>query len=125
MVTDDERREVALALDDLAERMRSWSDAELRDAAGLIESIDGYLFDFGPNGADAIVKRLAELIEPEPERTCHPVSMDWVGNPPYNTGSVCLNSITTGCSECGAPWKVSITSIPKFCPNCGAKVVSE
>ena len=50
------------------------------------------------------VSRLAELIEPEPERTCHPV----------------IEDETEVCSNCGYDidgygWS--------YCPNCGTKLV--
>lgn len=65
MPTNEERRKVSLDLKSLAKSMKSWDRDELNDAAGLIESIDVILFDIGPNNTDAIVERLAELIEPE------------------------------------------------------------
>lgn len=60
-----------------------------------------------------------------PERTCHPVLMDWTGNPPYYTGGVSLDAMTMGCSECGFPWRRGAGNLPNFCENCGAKVVDE
>lgn len=69
--------------------------------------------------------RLADLIEPEPERTCHPVMMAWNGETPYRSSDVVLDAMTTGCSECGYPWKPSSTRLPNFCEHCGARVVDE
>lgn len=66
---------------------------------------------------------LADLIEPEPERTCRVVPMDAAGNPPYMKGDWILNAISDGCSECGYPFDSLNRGIPNYCSNCGAKVV--
>lgn len=124
MPTNDERREVALALNGLADDMQSWSDEELRDAAGLIESIDTILFNFGPNSADAIAKRLADLIEPEPERTCQMDKSEFADFAQEYEG---LHS----CHKCGEQTAVLACVNesgdmewvkPRFCGFCGAKV---
>ena len=64
-------------------------------------------------------KRLADLIEPEPERT---------GRNTYEGREL-------ECSECGTQWHLLVREdvvtewahvrTPNYCPNCGAKVVSE
>lgn len=66
--------------------------------------------------------RLANLIYPESERTCHIVDMDLAGNPPYRQGNLILNSMSDGCSECGYPFDTVNNGVPNYCPNCGAKV---
>lgn len=53
---------------------------------------------------------LADLIEPEPERTCHEERTD--------RGGV-AGVPSPVCSECGAQWAAG-----RYCPNCGARVVS-
>lgn len=66
------------------------------------------------------------------ERTCHTVSMDCFGNPPFNTSGFNGNSTACGCSECGAPWSTmgifrgnQLSHNFRACPICGAKVVTE
>lgn len=55
-----------------------------------------------------ICARLADLIEPAPERTCRLVED---------------GENRTACSECGASYLCM--SDASFCPDCGAKVVGE
>ena len=106
MPTNDERRKVA---------------ARLRNAE--IENIG--LFDYSAHLGEAIgecvrlvsghpifiergLNRLADLIEPEPERTC--------GLRSRLTGWYCFE-----CSACGG----GMESGWAYCPKCGAKVVDE
>lgn len=115
-VTNGERREVA---------------HELREH-GLFESLmplDKYLawmYDVINCGRSvtSLTIRLADLIEPEPKRTCH-IKL-------YN----CTDSLGQKmhrCSECGAlmtddacffEGELDIGGF-SYCPNCGAKVVNE
>lgn len=62
--------------------------------------------------------------------TCHTVSMDCFGNPPYNKSGLQGNDVACGCSECGAPWSITglfrgnkLSHNFKACPICGRKVV--
>lgn len=106
MPTDEERREVASRLRDY-ERLRTMftesNVCAFSDALGA-----GYL-DW-----EQICARLADLIEPEPERTCR------------DEGTSAFR-----CGRCGAfALRDAITDlcgpIPiRYCPNCGAKVVDE
>ena len=110
MPTNDERREVAVKLRDMACRTNpSWP--------ALMEAL-------GCPGRAVAVQYLADLIEPE-ERTCR----NTVGKPfaGYRMFS---------CSECGAYLEVDGDTdanlfaggerpMPRYCPNCGAKVVQE
>ena len=64
------------------------------------------------------------------QRTCHTVSMDCFGNPPYNQSGLNGNSPACGCSECGAPWSTmgvfrgnQLRHNFKACPICGRRVV--
>lgn len=66
MATAKERRELATNLKSLSEVVPRGDN----DTTGFIEALDDVLFDFGPNEMSDIAKRLADLIEPEPERTC-------------------------------------------------------
>lgn len=116
MPTDNERREIAARLRNRRREMESEKPPTdsffaafvyLTNVMGAVRvGEDGNLFN-----------RLADLIEPEPERTCHD---DYDGR-------------QFRCSECGAfihllkrddafDWEFVY---PDFCPFCGAKVVGE
>ena len=118
MPTNEERREVAARLREL---VADWfDDGEFYDR-GEVEDVLGLATDDGAWYEAAGVRRLADLIEPE-ERTCHDVSFD---------------SREFVCSWCGCHidvldieseptmWLGGSPIEPSFCPNCGAKVVSE
>lgn len=102
MPTNEERRKVADRLRILAGH-REVDKELIEDALELYMGgcIDGY---------DPVsVSKLADLIEPEPERTCE------------NESSV--SGIFT-CSYCGADfYDTEISGDWNHCPNCGAKVV--
>ncbi len=100
-------------------------------------------------GGESAANVLADLIEPEPERTCHfepdviEVLLDEDGNEILDADG---NEIETGepaedcsafeCSECGYPmifdpdigwfdyWSPYKPHF-KYCPNCGAKVIHD
>ena len=105
MPTNNERREVAARL--RAHPTRSWHTVweelcSIEDACGC---------NVGQDWQDMELKdRLADLIEPEPERTCKFI--------PFieDDGSVFIEN----CSECDA----AVLSRCEFnyCPNCGARV---
>lgn len=112
MATDDERREVAA-------RLRGGYDV-VSDAHGRFW-LNGTLFgmDITARSEERIrdgLARLADLIEPEPERTCQDVEG---GN-------------FFRCSKCGCElmrfadgWKPLYMGEVRYCPNCGARVVEE
>ena len=99
-ITNDKRREVAQKLREL--EVGDFPDGRFCDW-GEVETALG-IVDYGSWYKEADVQRLADLIEPEPERTCHLVIEDETG--------VCSN-----CGEDidGYGWS--------YCPSCGAKVV--
>ena len=108
MPTNEERREVAARLRELD--TSRWYDG--MDEVYALEEACGC--DVGQDWQDMELKdRLAELIEPEPERTCKLI--------PFieDDGSVFIEN----CSECDA----AVLSRCEFnyCPNCGAKLVRE
>ena len=128
MVTDDERREVARELRELAidmnEVAKSWRLEGISTCCS--DQTDYYLIHqsvFGcvpadhmhPCDYEELHMRLADLIEPEPEHTCHIVMVspgEWE------------------CSACGGgiDWdSYDEGDLPNcnYCPNCGAKVVEE
>lgn len=100
MVTDEERREVARMLRDkkaeCEERGYPWMCDD------LILSL-GYDHDY--EAGDEIFDLLADLIEPEPERTGHLVERE--------DGS-------HACSECGASYLCMTDA--SYCPDCGVRL---
>lgn len=104
--TDEERRAVAARLRDF-ERLRpvfkESNVCAFSDALGI-----GYM-DW-----EHICARLADLIEPEPERTCRMRDAHW------DDGRRTWGCI---CSECGAKHERKSGKWMNYCPNCGAKVV--
>lgn len=126
MPTDDERREVAARLrKHIGKPLFTGQDVE--DIVGVQRS------DFDVVLADASYRRLADLIEPE-ERTCRVVTE-------MRALSQTQDMHTKSCSSCGYVFgseqhrqllpglgemvAINPVRIPKFCPNCGAKVVHD
>lgn len=104
----DERRDIAQRLRELAdycdENEMSLSDD---DWPGILSD---YIWpeDSGYHTYDDDCRRLADLIEPEPERTCRNL------NPPS-----CRDF---ECSECGESSEFTPGFMPNYCPHCGARV---
>ena len=125
MATNDERREVAAKLRGL------YPDDVLPPFAQVRKDIyEAIGCGWGQERqGQKLHKRLADLIEPEPERTCR------------NTEGVLLGLFS--CSECGLSLDLCgdgccsdstmmffkgysifrTLDMPNYCPNCGAKVV--
>lgn len=117
MPTNEERREVARNIRnaDLTkhasyyEEVKGWDHVRatrfvLVSNLGSAIGIDKAIFSI-----DDLKIRLADLIEPEPERTCKNES----SKPGIFT-----------CSYCGADfYDTEISGDWNYCPNCGAKVV--
>ena len=111
MPTDEDRREVAA-------RLRNWESfretfmespiCAVIDALGVEDYLDWR----------GVFELLADLIEPEPERTCE--------------GHRCEETDEWVCHKCGGslagcmfdPVRDGFVCVPNFCPSCGAKVVS-
>lgn len=114
MQINEERREVAARLRELAPGS-DWPDM-VAEACGLNpREMSNSFHEF----TGELCERLADLIEPEPERTCimhkeHEWNDEWE---PY--GIQCSE-----CEEFVLGWKSEFGyAIPSYCPNCGAKVV--
>lgn len=114
MPTNEERREVAA-------RLREWVGTPRLAGYGVHRVICYAIYKdawIGVNGNE-LVAAVADLIDPEPERTCRNCIdgyRDMGGNP--------LNGFA--CSECGALVEPKWTSGHprwKWCPNCGSKVI--
>lgn len=116
MIDDHKRREVARKLRVL--EVNADEDGEFYDS-GEVENVLGLFTDDGAWYEAAGVRRLADLIEPEPERTCMLASMQLTHHAPdgnrYHTCRIV-------CSECKHDMPEHGESI-NYCPFCGAKVV--
>ena len=106
MPTDEDRREVAA-------RLRNWESfretfmespiCAVIDALGVEDYLDWR----------GVFELLADLIEPEPERTCEVTEYNDCG-PHAEDCTIVLS--------CGHR---TLGYIPNYCPSCGAKVVSD
>ena len=119
MPTDEERRKVAA-------EMRGYPAELTATLHPAEEALAYYVLDLmsivGLEGEQVtdLFARLADLIEPEPERTCCNTSADVLKGP----------FTCSACDEYSETWidigfGDRMMEVPKFCPNCGAKVVEE
>lgn len=106
MPTDDERREVAA-------RLRDYVDLDFGDANPYWYVMKSAYGDVSIHGDSELFGRLADLIEPEPERTCRNLGGEEGTNYEY---------YDFACSSCG--YCADVTE-PNYCPYCRAKVVDE
>ena len=136
MPTNEERREVAEKIRKMVEDRYNFTALNVADVIGVEEVVfdDRYAFD------EACWLRLVDLIEPEPERTCHIVhgkcfhpqdedrcldkDNEFFG---FDYWQDCefygCRRLKAGCSECGAVFKGGYLTKNNYCPNCGARVV--
>lgn len=127
MVTNEERREIANWLRDMVR----FSDSGIFHATSICSALGmSDVNRYAPRGhyGSDDVMYLADLIEPEPERTCNVIFRS-------HELSQTQTALVKSCSGCGFefgteikntfPFEVTINSIsiPNYCPNCGAKVV--
>lgn len=126
-MTDEERCEVAARLRELAEDYEKVPVLSIIAACELPAPVDDAFMACGIGRAvyaTEICGRLADLIEPE-ERTCR-----------NTAGKPFAGYRMFSCSECGAYLEVDGDTdanlfaggerpMPRYCPNCGAKVVEE
>lgn len=111
MTSNEERREVAARLRALDASKWSCFGQEF-DALMIASLMTACGCNFGQDWQDMeLTDRLADLIEPEPERTC---TMETDSN--YFNAEV----VVWFCSECGSPIYNDIE--PSFCLYCGAMV---
>lgn len=101
MATDEQRREVAENL----RNMCAYGCHYKEQFYDLLEETVMDSWDF--HGFQEVADRLADLIEPEPERTCHMVD----------------NGVELCCSECDR--RHDYDDEPQYCMGCGARVVDE
>lgn len=121
MPTNNERRIVAARLRRLAPGS-DWPNM-VAEACGLNpREMSNCFHDF----TDELCDRIAELIEPEPERTCKPHG-EWERTSQLQE----CRRVLCDCghelgmdTRRGFPIKiVDFCELPNYCPNCGAKVV--
>lgn len=127
-LTNDERREVAARLRELAsgyEKTPTWS-VVARDK--LPAPIDDFMQTLGLTRvveATEIFYRIAGLIEPATERTCRMERVEWYDH----IGDHEIRRHKFVCSNCGLELEAVLITKPKYpyqyCPKCGAKVVEE
>ena len=99
MISDDERREVA-------ERMRVYShDFDFGDSNQFWYVSKAVFGDVDVHTYYSVFARIADLIDP----TCHLL--------PSSDGGF-------GCDRCYT-WFPSMKEKPRFCPECGARVVDD
>lgn len=102
MISDEERREVALKLRGLADGHSAVECSAVAKALALGYEVHGTVAAFS---ADAVA-HVADLIEPQ-ERTCHMLPVQGGGY---------------GCDGCYT-WFCGLNKPPRYCPRCDAKVV--
>ncbi len=119
--TDEERREVA-------RRLRGVEPVELDDGefvdCGEVEAELGLRSDDGAWYEADAVRRLADLIEPEPERTCRAVARyrDNDSSPwRYYVCSECGEELS--CRDVVTDYGEESCEMLPYCAGCGAKVV--
>ena len=115
MPTDDERREVAARLRDIGEKICYTS----RDVLRAIQDACGCNVGLDWEDMEELRDRLADLIEPDPERTC---KLD----KSFKEPGFMENVMEYECSECGGLTNAQIfheSDEPRYCAMCGAKVV--
>lgn len=104
MPTDDERRKVAANIRNAADRCKADLGYDPYYSPFVALEVMSCAFHSFPHYEDLL--HLANLIEPAPERTCHPV----------------IEDDTAVCSECG--WDIDGYGW-SYCPNCCAKLIEE
>lgn len=125
MVTNDERREVARRL------RHAWTNVPDRDPVRhqlrvLLEVYEAVGLDDGESDAIDLFGRLADLIEPEPERTCRMVSAfdtDELEHEQENISFSPEDTLAYRCGGCRFDFRYERGLYPSYCPNCGARVV--
>lgn len=117
MPTDDERLAVARRL----RRSRSeWSGMGWRlwlgPKFGAVVLSDG-----NRDELEDAANRLADLIEPEPERTCHDTDYSRESITCSECGEITMNTLYFVDLDGG--YRTVKSHRPRFCSNCGARVV--
>lgn len=122
---DGERREVARRLEEYASGLPSTCTYLVHDWISVLEYCGVHL-DSATRREQ--VERIADLIEPEPERTCQIVSafdtdeledvQDLIASSPEDT-------LAYMCKSCGFDFRYERGLYPNYCPNCGARMLND
>lgn len=119
VISDETRREVV-------HRLREHSGANLFTGDDVERLIGAEPSGFRPEDADKNYNRLADLIEPKPERTCQIVSAfdtDELDDIQECISSSPEDTLAYKCKGCGFDFRYERGLYPNYCPNCGAKKV--
>lgn len=133
MITDEERREVALNLrerqgdvgrDEDSPELTKWDDlaAIVLDPEQLRACMRFKNRDNRTQAIRSIIAgRLADLIEPEPERTCRDVG----DGGKFVCSKCCASFDYEGRWDEPTYWVDDVAAAVEYCPNCGARVMYE
>ena len=113
MINDSERRESAARLRELADANEGYLgmgrvNRVLRDGKAILGTS-------GLASVADVLRRHADLIAPEPERTCKMI--------PNGEDGICATLTCSECGNCESVYAVCADDF-NFCPNCGAKVIA-
>lgn len=118
MTSDEERREVAQKLREACDEIERTGNGltvwELTDILSIRDDDSGMVESLNLDDA----RNLADLID---RPTCNDVGDDWEFH-----CSACGCELDIREMEVGEPtmWKDGAAQVPKYCPSCGAEVVS-
>lgn len=121
--SEEERHEVARRLRGLEHCL--FDDGEYIDC-GEVEIALGLVSDDGAWYEADGVNRLADLIEPQTERTCQIVSAfdtDELDDIQEGISFSPDDTLAYMCKSCGFDFRYERGLYPNYCPNCGAKMV--
>ena len=110
-ITNEERRRVAARLRDFYNIRPMFMESAI---CGFLDVLNVDYLDW-----EGICNRLADLIEPEPERTCH---LDYERHC-SNCGVHVHESSVLVWVSLGESMRTVKAKPVNYCPNCGAKVV--
>ena len=117
MISNDERREVAARLRNYGNLRESFKESPI---CGFINALGfGVYLDW-----EGVCNRIADLIEPEPERTCE-MPMVFEDDEGNELDSSAAYFRYYKCSNCGEIMEHYKHEHWSYCPNCGARVVDD
>lgn len=121
MTGHEERRKIARKLRAAAVYLPNDIDSE-----DLEMAIATTVCNYDVPNVETLFNRLADLIEPEPERTCRMVSAfdtDELENIQENISFSPEDTLAYRCEGCGFDFRYERGLYPRYCPNCGARVI--